>query len=93
MTIGGDTINGLGARSASELVLKLRKSLYGLKQAGRLWSQLLHTHLVEAGFTQCISDMCLYWSRNDGEFVVMGVFVDDLLATGTNAGDVERLFC
>ena len=29
------------AASANELVLELRKSLYGVKQAGRLWSRLL----------------------------------------------------
>ena len=33
-------------------VWHLRKALYGLKQAGRIWSQLLHAGMLEAGFRQ-----------------------------------------
>lgn len=31
-------------------VLRLNKSLYGLKQAGRVWSKTLHDSLVKLGF-------------------------------------------
>ena len=50
MTIGQDALKMLGAATKKEVVLQLRKSLYGLKQAGRLWGQLLHARLLEAGF-------------------------------------------
>uniref|UniRef100_A0AAV1V1E2 Reverse transcriptase Ty1/copia-type domain-containing protein n=1 Tax=Peronospora matthiolae TaxID=2874970 RepID=A0AAV1V1E2_9STRA len=50
MDVSSDTIKSLGASSVSELALQLRKSLYGLKQAGRLWSQLLHARLIDVGF-------------------------------------------
>ena len=73
-------------------MLQLRKSLYGLKQSGRLWSQLLHARLLEAGFRQCISDLCLYWQVEGGQLVIVGVYVDDLLATGTDAAAVDRFF-
>nr|CCA27549.1 hypothetical protein PITG_05283 [Albugo laibachii Nc14] len=43
-------IQKFGAKSAGELVLRQKKTLYGLKKAGRLWSQLLHEKLSEAGF-------------------------------------------
>jgi hypothetical protein len=36
-----------------DVVLKLRKSLYGLKQAGRLWGEFLNKKLDGAGFTLC----------------------------------------
>nr|CCA20941.1 AlNc14C107G6270 [Albugo laibachii Nc14] len=42
------------------MALKLRKSLYGLKQAGRLWAQLLHATLLKVGFIQCHKDTNLY---------------------------------
>ena len=73
-------------------MLQLRKSFYGLKQSGRLWSQLLHARLLEAGFRQCISDICLYWQVEGGQLVIVGVYVDDLLATGTDAAAVDHFF-
>ena len=48
-----------------QLVSLLKKSLYGLKQAGRLWSKLLHSKLTELNFRQCTTDMCLYFNRTD----------------------------
>ncbi|CAI5716713.1 unnamed protein product [Peronospora effusa] len=92
MDVSGDTVKELEATNVSELALQLRKSLYGLKQAGRLWSQLLHTRLFDAGFQQCESDMCLYWKQDGSDLVVVGVYVDDLLATGTIAAAVDRFF-
>ena len=92
MTISAKIMREQDAESEKDLVLELRKSLYGLKQAGRLWSQLLHKRLVEAGFMRCDSDMCFYWKKEDEDLVVVGVYVDDLLTTGTSVEAVERLF-
>ncbi|CAI5704014.1 unnamed protein product [Peronospora effusa] len=44
MQIKDERLKALGADSASDIALELKKSLYGLKQAGRLWSQLLQTN-------------------------------------------------
>uniref|UniRef100_A0AAV1T9S2 Uncharacterized protein n=1 Tax=Peronospora matthiolae TaxID=2874970 RepID=A0AAV1T9S2_9STRA len=90
MSISKETLRAQGVSNASELVLELRKSLYRLKQAGRLWSQLLHSKLSTPGFTRCESDVCFYWKCDD--LVVVGVYVNDLLATGTSAAAVERFF-
>ena len=43
-----------------KLVCKLNKSLYGLKQSGRIWNLLLHDYLIEQGFKQSLTDMCVY---------------------------------
>ncbi|CAH0489288.1 unnamed protein product [Peronospora farinosa] len=59
MQIKDERLNALGADSASDIALELKKSLYGLKQAGRLWSQLLQTRLIDAGFMQCIIVTCV----------------------------------
>lgn len=92
MDVCSDIVKSLGATSVSELALQLRKSLYGLKQAGRLWSQLLHARLIDAGLQQCVSDMGLYWKKDGRDLVIVGVYVDDLLATGTDAAAVDRFF-
>ena len=82
MPVSYETLRAQGVVNASDLVLELQKRLYGLKQAGRLWIQLLKSKLVAAGFTRCESDMCFYWKRDGDDLVVGGVYVDDLLATG-----------
>ena len=40
----------------------------------------------------CLSDMCLYHKREGGELVVVGVYADDLLVTGTSVAAVEYFF-
>ena len=47
---------GIGAA----VVLRLKKSFYGLKQIGRLWNKLLDGTLKKNGFKQCIAEPCLY---------------------------------
>ncbi len=41
-------------------VCRLKRSLYGLKQAARSWNQKLTSLLVEFGFVQGKADSCLY---------------------------------
>jgi hypothetical protein len=78
--------------SYKKLALRLKKSLYGLKQTGRLWSQLLHAKLMELGFTRCITNMCLYYKRDGDDMTIVGVYVDDLLATASKPDLVEDFF-
>ena len=92
MDVSDDILRELGAANFGEVVHELRKSLYGLKQAGRLWIQLLHARLKDAGLVRCVTDICLYFRHDDEELVVVGEYVDDLLAAGTSAAAVEKLF-
>ena len=62
-----------------ELVCKLRRSLYGLKQAGREWAQLLSSFLVSWGFVRSTIDVCLYTYEKDGTVLWALVYVDDIL--------------
>ncbi|KAK3788830.1 hypothetical protein RRG08_032853 [Elysia crispata] len=64
-----------------KLVWKLRKSLYGLKQSGRNWNNLLHSHLIADGFTQSLVDTCVYVknSHDENEMCIVLVWVDDIV--------------
>jgi hypothetical protein len=65
-----------------EYVCKLQKSLYGLKQAGRVWNKTLHAVLSSMGF-QCIqSDHGLYVFQRDGVQIFLPVFVDNITLAG-----------
>ena len=67
-----------------ELGLLLLKSIYGLKQAPQLFNQLFHEALISLGLTQLKSEPCVYFSVRNGLFLLVGVFVDDSLITGTD---------
>ena len=59
-------------------VCKLVKSLYGLKQAGRVWNKTLHSALSSMGFNRVQSDHGLYIYLRDDVRLLMQVFVDDI---------------
>lgn len=92
MEINESVLRKLGASKKNILALSLKKSLYGLRQAGRLWSKLLHSKLVEAGFTRSVTDMCLYYKREGEEMTIVGVYVDDLLVTASKVELVNAFF-
>ncbi|CAI7837351.1 unnamed protein product [Closterium sp. NIES-53] len=66
---------------ADDAVCLLKKSLYGIKQAPRLWQQYLHTILTKLGFTQLPHDLGMYRKESRGKFILLVAYVDDLLYT------------
>ena len=67
-----------------KLVCKLNRSLYGLKQSGRNWNNLLHSHLVEQGFQQSAADHCVYNRQSGKELTIVIIWVDDIIIASTN---------
>ncbi len=60
------------------IVMKLKRSVYGLKNASRNWNVLLDSEIKALGFQQNEKDPCVYSKGNNH----IGVYVDDqLLAT------------
>ncbi|XP_057310095.1 uncharacterized protein LOC130648091 [Hydractinia symbiolongicarpus] len=64
-------------------VWKLNKSLYGLKQSGRNWHQLLHDFLCDIGFVQSHADPCVFVRRQCGYTIRLLVWVDDIIITSS----------
>ena len=69
----------VAGKKGEHLVCKLKKSLYGLKQSGRNWNYVLHSYLVNEGFTQSQADNCVYIKITKRSFTVIVVRVDDLI--------------
>ncbi|KAL0454835.1 UNVERIFIED_CONTAM: Retrovirus-related Pol polyprotein from transposon RE1 [Sesamum latifolium] len=63
------------------LVCRLKRSLYGLKQASRQWNIKFTSKLEAFGFKQSSHDHCLFTMRTDSYFLVLIVYVDDVLLT------------
>jgi hypothetical protein len=60
-------------------VCRLIKTLYGLKQAGREWNIELDTRLQKRGYQRFRSDPCIYIWRERDNFVIITIWVDDML--------------
>jgi hypothetical protein len=69
-------------------VLRLRKTLYGLRQAPRAWNAKLDSMLKEMGFGQSPHEAAIYRRGNGGNALLLGVYVDDLVITGTKDAEV-----
>jgi hypothetical protein len=69
-------------------VLRLRKALYSLRQAPRAWNGKLDSTLKGMGFGQSPHEAAIYRRGNGGNTLLMGVYVDDLVITGTKNAEV-----
>jgi hypothetical protein len=69
-------------------VLRPRKALYGLRQAPREWNAKLDSTLKGMGFGQSPHETTIYRRGNGGNTLLMGVYVDDLVITGTKDAKV-----
>jgi hypothetical protein len=70
-------------------VLKLKKALYGLRQVPRAWNAKLDASMVSLGFERRRHDHALYRRSDGDEFLIVGVYVDDLIITGTSAKTID----
>lgn len=73
---------GMETSFPANTVLKLRRALYGIKQAPHEWNENINSYLVELGFKRCVMDTCLYVkvTRNNN-IMIIGLFVDDIVVS------------
>ena len=73
------------------LVCKLHKSIYGLKQSPRVWHAKLSVALQTLGFTRSNVDSSLFIQHNSTNKLIKLVYVDDLIITRSNETSVAKL--
>lgn len=67
-------------KAGKQLVCKLKKSIYGLKQASHEWNMEINKTIKLLNFTQCKSDTCVYWKQsNNNNKIILAIFVDDII--------------
>lgn len=80
---------GFMVEGEEDKVLLLRKALYGLKQALRAWYGRIDSYFLQQGFQRSINDAALYVMRKDKDVLIVSLYVDDLVVTGSNSQLIE----
>nr|XP_049701711.1 uncharacterized protein LOC110381443 isoform X2 [Helicoverpa armigera] len=80
-----------GAYSGENNIVKLNKSLYGLKSSPKAWNIKVDSVLIRDGFIRSKCDPCLYKKYSGKDKIFLLIYVDDLLIFGSNESDVTNL--
>ena len=73
-----------------QLVCKLKKSLYGLKQSPRCWYRAFEEYMKSIGFTQTDADPCVF-VRTGSKLTIVAVYVDDLILITETVDEMKEL--
>lgn len=64
-------------KNTSAVVCRLKKTLYGLRQAPRCWNRKCCNFLKRFKFKQINADECIFYSEYEGFTIRLALFVDD----------------
>ena len=78
---------GFVANDSGKLVCRLKKSIYGLKQASRQWYLKFHSVVASYGFVENKIDQCIYCKVSGRKFIFLILYVDDILLASSDLGD------
>lgn len=78
-----------GLKYDSNLVCKLNRSLYVLKQAPHMWNERFNNYILKLKFERSKNDYCLYVRKTNNNVVYLLVYVDDLLLIGNSIDEIE----
>jgi hypothetical protein len=81
---------GFKSSKYPDRVYKHSKALYGLKQASRAWYTRLKTFLLEHGYVMGSVDKTLFTLNHDTDFLLVQIYVDDIIFCGSSHTLVSR---
>ena len=78
---------------AGTRVLRLKKTLYGLKQSGCHWYQKLSSIFKSLNFKKCLVDQAVFYKHNKakGEVTAVAVHIDDCTIAAFNLSLINKL--
>jgi Reverse transcriptase (RNA-dependent DNA polymerase) len=69
--------------------IKLKRSLYGLKQSGRMWYNRLSEYLIKERYKSNIISPYIFIKRSILSFIIIAVYVDNLNIIGSSE-EIEK---
>ena len=83
---------GFATEGKENLVCRLNKGIYGLKQSGRVWYRTLRAEMEKLGFKSGEADETIYFRRDgNGNFEIAGWYVDDGLLVSNSKESMDRM--
>ncbi|KAL0298185.1 UNVERIFIED_CONTAM: Retrovirus-related Pol polyprotein from transposon TNT 1-94 [Sesamum angustifolium] len=77
-----DQPEGFQEMGLKRKVCRLKRSIYGLKI--KQWYYRFHRAITSIGFTMIEEDHCVYVKRSVKNFLILSLYVDDILLAGNN---------
>ncbi|KAG8478805.1 hypothetical protein CXB51_028698 [Gossypium anomalum] len=72
--------------------LDVKTSLYDLKQSPRQWYKRFDSFMTSHDFKRSSFDSCVYFKKNNnGSFVYLLLYVDDMLTTAKDKGEIRKV--
>ena len=81
-----DQPEGFLIKGKEHMVCKLKKSIYGLKQASRQWYLKFNDTITSFGFKENTVDRCIYLKVSGSKFIFLILYVDDILLASNDLG-------
>ncbi len=78
---------GFEAPGKEDWVMCLMKSLYGMKQASRIWNQTFHKTITQMGFQCLVCEWCVYQRCTHTGTTIFAVHVDDIISISSSADE------
>jgi Reverse transcriptase (RNA-dependent DNA polymerase) len=75
----------------NNIVCKLNKSIYGLKQSPRAWYAKLSNSLLSHNFIKSSVDSSLFIKHSHNTTTLVLVYVDDIIITGNNEIEIDNV--
>jgi hypothetical protein len=82
---------GFSSNSGEHLVCKLKRSIYGLKQASRQWYLKFHETISSFGFIENPMDQCIYQKVSGSKICFLILYVDDILLATNDKGFLHEV--
>ena len=83
-------VDGMEGAGVGNKVARLWKSIYGLKQASRMWNLHIDEILRRLGFHRLSADHGVYVRWDGVNRVWLALYVDDILLTGKNLAKIQE---
>ena len=81
---------GFAEPGKEDWVMQLSKSIYGMKQASRIWNQTFHTTVKSWGFERMKNEWCVYRRVSPAGTTIFAVHVDDILCASSSQAELDR---